>query len=206
MKTAALAALAAALWLAAPACAAGANTGDSHSAEEGDAVVADTARVFPSVTGRSLEGREYRLPGGFEGRANLVLIAFRREHQALVDTWMPAAARLEASYPDFRYYELPTIGRGYSLFRSFIDGGMRAGIPDSGARARTITLYIDKTDFRAALGLASEETVYALVVDERGLVVHSTDGGWTAEKGEAVAHAVNGALAAGEAGGGDGGF
>jgi hypothetical protein len=46
--------------------------------------------------------------------------------------------------------------------------GMRAGIPNPKTRERTITLYIDKADFRAALGLPDEEHIYILVVDRQG--------------------------------------
>jgi hypothetical protein len=160
-------------------------------------VVGDTVRVFPEVSGRNLEGREFRLPNDFEGRANLVLIAFQRDHQALVDTWMPAAAALSESLPDFRYYELPTIGSGYKLFRGFIDGGMRSGIPDREARERTITLYLDKDDFRGALGLASDETIYVLVLDASGKVALIVEGVHSVEKGANVREAIEELLGAG---------
>jgi hypothetical protein len=161
------------------------------------AVSGDTMRVFPEVSGRNLEGREFRLPNDFEGRANLVLIAFQRDHQALVDTWMPAAAALSESLPDVRYYELPTIGSGYRLFRALIDGGMRSGISDREARERTITLYLDKDDFRDALGLASEKTVYVLVLDADGKVVLTVEGVHSVEKSAIVREAIEELLGAG---------
>jgi hypothetical protein len=45
---------------------------------------------------------------------------------------------------------------------------MRAGIPNPKTRERTITLYLDKTDFRSALGMLDEEHIYTLVVDRQG--------------------------------------
>ncbi|MDR3747630.1 MAG: hypothetical protein P4M04_05705 [Acidobacteriota bacterium] len=57
------------------------------------------------------------------------------------------------------------------LTRWFIDSGMRRGIPDPNARARTITLYIDKKPFEQALQLPTEKTVYALLVDRSGKVL-----------------------------------
>jgi hypothetical protein len=159
-------------------------------------MVADTTHVFPEVSGRNLEGREFQLPRDFEGDVNLVLIAFQREHQTLIDSWMPAAAAWAESYPGLRYYELPTIGSGYRLFRGFIDGGMRGGIPDVEARERTITLYLDKAAFRSALGLASEKTVYALVVTAEGLVVRLLEGPYSDEKGAIVQRVIEETLAA----------
>jgi hypothetical protein len=153
-------------------------------------MVADTTRVFPEVSGRNLEGREFQLPSDFEGDVNLVLVAFQREHQRLIDSWMPAAAAWADSYPRLRYYELPTLGSGYRLFRSFIDGGMRGGIPDVEARERTITLYLDKSAFRSELGLASEETIYAIVVDAEGIVTQLLEGPYSDDKGAIIESAI----------------
>jgi len=86
-----------------------------------------------------------------------MLIAFQQWQQRQVDTWLPLAQRLEATYSALRYYELPTIRRLNTLARTFINEGMRAGIPDPVARERTITLYVDKRAFREMLGLCSEE-------------------------------------------------
>jgi len=157
-------------------------------------VAADTTATFPEVEGRNLEGWEFSLPGDFEGEANLVLIAFRREHQALVDTWMPPAAALSDTEARFRYYELPVLAGGYSLFRGFIDGGMRSGIDDLGARERTITLYLDKGSFRESLELPDEDTIYALVVDPAGNVAAREEGRHTATKWVHIERAVRGLL------------
>jgi peroxiredoxin len=44
---------------------------------------------FPQVTARDLGGREVALPADLRGQRNVVLIAFRRDQQQLVDSWMP---------------------------------------------------------------------------------------------------------------------
>src|SRR5512146_1371356 len=104
--------------------------------------------MFPRVQGANLERRSLTLPDDFAGERNLVLIAFKREQQFEIDTWIPAARQLARDYPDFRYYELPTISRNVPLARWWLDGAMRAGIPDRAAREATITLYLDKALFR----------------------------------------------------------
>jgi hypothetical protein len=45
---------------------------------------------------------------------------------------------------------------------------MRAGIPNPKSRERTITLYLEKDDFRAALDLGDEEHIFALLIDRQG--------------------------------------
>lgn len=151
---------------------------------------------LPAVSGSNLERQKLRLPEDLEGELNLVLIAFQQWQQRQVDTWLPLARGLEATHPALRYYELPTIQRLNALARTFINEGMRAGIPDPVARERTITLYVDKRAFREALGLRSEANIYALLLDRQGRVLWQAEGAWTAEKGESLAEAIEQALAA----------
>jgi hypothetical protein len=125
---------------------------------------------FPPITGETLTGRRLHLPGDFEARLNLVFVAFRRGQQSAVDTWLPVAADVEASFPDVRYYELPVISRLYAPARPFIDGGMRRGIPDVRARERTVTVYTDKPTVRRALDIESESHVWAFLVDRDGRI------------------------------------
>jgi hypothetical protein len=127
------------------------------------------------------------LPQDFEGEYNLVLIAFQQWQQTQVDTWIPFARQLEDIYPTVRYYELPTIQRLNVLARTFINEGMRAGIPDPLARERTITLYLDKAEFRQALDLPHEDHIYVLLLDRHGTVLWRAEGTFTPERGDSLA-------------------
>ena len=137
---------------------------------------------FPSVTGSSLQRKRLSLPQAFEGERNLVFVAFQQWQQSQVDTWIPFARQLEASLPGLCYYELPTIRRLNALSRTFINEGMRAGIPDPVARERTITLYVDKNEFRRALQLPHEEEIHVLLLDRSGAVLWQAEGAFTPEK------------------------
>jgi predicted transcriptional regulator len=132
------------------------------------------------------------LPHDFQGERNLVLIAFQQWQQTQVDTWIPFARQLEATYPAVRYYELPTIQRLNTIARTFINEGMRAGIPDQVARERTITLYLDKKAFREALQLPGEDDIYVLLLDRQGRVLWRAEGAFTPDKGESLAAAIRG--------------
>ncbi|HEU5439123.1 MAG TPA: hypothetical protein VFU88_07515 [Ktedonobacterales bacterium] len=146
---------------------------------------------FPRVHAANLEHREFTLPDDFDGERNLVLIAFKREQQAEIDTWIPAAQRLAREHPDVRYYELPTISRGVPLARWWLDAAMRAGIPDRAAREATITLYVDKPAFRDALQLPTEETIAVLLVRRDGQVLWRDEGAYTEEKGQRLMDTLN---------------
>jgi hypothetical protein len=123
---------------------------------------------FPKVNGSNLLRQKRILPQDFQGNLNLVFIAFQQWHQMEVDSWIPLAKELEQQYKDLAYYELPTIQSMNSFSKMFINEGMRAGIPNPKTRERTITLYLNKADFRAALGMLDEEHIYILLIDRQG--------------------------------------
>jgi hypothetical protein len=150
---------------------------------------------FPTVTGSNLLREKRSLPGDFEGELNLVFVAFQQWHQREVDTWIPFARQLERTHPQVRYYELPTIRRLNVLSRTFINEGMRAGIPDPVARERTITLYVDKDRFRQALQLPTEDHISVLLLDRQGTVLWRAEGLFASEKAESLESAVQGASA-----------
>jgi hypothetical protein len=154
-----------------------------------------SAVLFPTLSGTSLSGKDFTLPRDFAGQLNLVFIAFRREQQAVVDTWVPHAKRLAFDNPEVRFYELPTIARRYVLIRPIIEGGMRGGVTEKAARDATITLYTDTGRFRRALALPSEAQVYTLLVDGAGRVRWRSEGPFTAAKGASLDAAVERLLA-----------
>jgi hypothetical protein len=124
--------------------------------------------TFPTVSGSNLLREKLTLPRDFQGKLNLVFIPFERWHQMEVDSWSALAEEMEKQYEGLVYYELPTLQNGGAFYKIFLNEGMRAGIPNPKTRERTITLYLDKADFRAALDMKDEEHIYVLVVDRQG--------------------------------------
>jgi carbon monoxide dehydrogenase subunit G len=53
-----------------------------------------------ALSGRSLDGRSYELPDDLAKPYNLLVVAFRREQQALVDRWLPWLIELEQRRAD----------------------------------------------------------------------------------------------------------
>ncbi|MBL0171056.1 MAG: hypothetical protein IPP90_10045 [Gemmatimonadaceae bacterium] len=148
---------------------------------------ADSARLFPSVSGSNLEGRKFSLPADFGGDFNVVLVAFKREQQNDVDTWLPFLRETTARRSDVRVYELPTLNRGYRFMRGVIDGGMARGIPERATREATITLYIDKSPFKQALGIDSESQIRIYLVARGGRVLWHGNGRYSEELASALA-------------------
>lgn len=135
--------------------------------------------LFPTVTGSSLSQTEHTLPGTLVHPRNLLLIAFKQRQQDDVDSWLPVAAELAAEFPDLGVYELPVISRAYRPVSGFIDGGMRAGIPDLAVRDATITLYIDRGAFARALAIESFDAIAPMLVTPSGSVLWRSVGRMT---------------------------
>ncbi len=81
-----------------------------------------------------------------------------------MNSWIPLARKLEEQIPGLVYYELPTIRSLGTFSRFFINEGMRAGIPSQKSRERTITLYLDKDEFRSTLSMEDENHIYILLL------------------------------------------
>jgi len=145
---------------------------------------------FPGVTGTNLLRQKLTLQVIRQGELNILFIAFQQWHQAWVDSWVPTARQLEQVFPGVQFYELPVIWKMNRFSQTFINGGMRAGIPNRTTRQKTITLYTDKGAFRQALDLPNEESIYVLVVDRQGNVLWRTEGAYSEEKGEALKKAI----------------
>ena len=137
---------------------------------------------FPTVSGHNLERQEFEFPRDFEAELNLVIVPFKQYQQNSVNTWIPTAQEIEANSPNFIYYELPTIYEMPVLSRTFINEGMRAGIPDQTARMRTVTLYLNKEQFKSALGITSEDTIYLFIINQDGDILWQTEGEFSPEK------------------------
>lgn len=134
------------------------------------------AIVFPRVEGASLDGHHVVLPRDIEADFAIILVAFTREQQDDVDTWLPIARAIEQRNPRICVYELPVIHRMNRLSRFLLDSAMRRGIPDPHARHRTITLYVDKPAFRSSLGIATEDKIEVMLVDREGRVLWRRSG------------------------------
>jgi hypothetical protein len=146
---------------------------------------------FPQVSGSNLLRENVSLPGDLSAAYNLLLIAFYQPQQDDINTWLPYAKKLESDRPDFTYFELPVIRSLNPLARWFINEGMRAGIGDREALARTVTLYLDKNEFRNTLGIVNENTIHILLVHRTGEILWQTTGRYSEEKHDALIEQMN---------------
>ena len=152
---------------------------------------ADAERIhtpyFPRITAENLNRVEMTLPDDLAGSPALILIAYKQKQQTNVNTWLDRMDEIESAIPGVQIIETPTISSGkWGWMAGFIDGGMRSGIPDPEARARTITLYTDVSLFNQALNIESTDTIYAVLLDEEGEVLDMAEGDYTPAKLDAL--------------------
>jgi hypothetical protein len=136
---------------------------------------------FPALKVRDLEGTHHVIPHDLPGGPHIVVLAFQQWHQSIVDRWKPHLEALSERHPGTQVWEVPSISRGYRLFRSGIDGGMAAAIPDVNARRHTLTAYTDMGALARDLELHSFETVHVYLVDCSGRILWRNEGEPTAE-------------------------
>jgi hypothetical protein len=145
---------------------------------------------FPRVIGSNLLRQKVTLPADLRAELNILFVAFFQWHQAQVDSWIPLARQLEQILPGVQFYEIPVIQKMNFLSQTFINEGMRAGIPNQTTRQKTITLYLDKRVFRRALDLPNEDNIWVLVLDGAGNLLWRTQGAYSPEQGEALLGAI----------------
>jgi hypothetical protein len=133
---------------------------------------------FPPIQTTSLDGAHMNLPADFSGELNLVIISFAREQQHEVDSWTPAARKIESAHSQFRYYELPTLSRENLLYRWWFDEALRSNTTDKALRSRILTAYVNKQSFKKSLDIKSEKRVVAILVDPKGQVYWRADGAY----------------------------
>ncbi|TFG31083.1 hypothetical protein EU527_13285 [Candidatus Thorarchaeota archaeon] len=145
---------------------------------------------FPHMVAKNLNKEDMQIPISLHGDPKLFVVAFQQWQQELVNSWILFCDSLVKKYPNFDFYELPTIRRMNPLYQRFIDGGMRAGIPSNESRERTITLYIDKEPFKESLDIVTEETIYLFLIDTVGEIIWREEGGLTDKKAGKLERAI----------------
>jgi hypothetical protein len=134
---------------------------------------------FPAIQATSLDGIHMNLPASFSGQLNLVILSFAREQQQEVDSWIPAARKIESNHSEFRFYELPTMSRENLLYRWWFDEALRSNTTDKNLRSRILTAYVSKRAFKKSLHIENEKRVVAILVDQKGQVYWRSDGMYT---------------------------
>jgi hypothetical protein len=148
---------------------------------ENSKIEANKDNYFPKVSGIDLQGKKQDLPKVFDNQFNLVIVAFRREQQEQVDSWIKAIQPILKEKTNLSFFEIPLIYELSSPKRFWVNNGMRFGIPDENARKHTITVYTNREEFFKITKM-QEDKIYALLINKEGRILREEEG--VADKGK----------------------
>ena len=125
-------------------------------------------KKFPVVNAKTLAGQETTIPDDAAGKVTLVAVAFARESQAQLDSWLNPFYEKFGSREDSMFYEVPMISGGYKFMKMIIDGGMRGGLPEF-KHKHVVTMYGDVDTYLQGLSL-DKSNGYAFLLDREGII------------------------------------
>jgi hypothetical protein len=137
-----------------------------------------TGQAFPSVTGQNLEKESMTLPDDLQGEMALLLIGYKQDSQFDIDRWLIG---LDMTETKVAVYEVPTIqGLFPRMFSTFIDNGMRSGIPKPLWKG-VVTVYKDGEKVQAFTGNEKPNNTRVVLLDAQGNVIYFYDQGFSVD-------------------------
>jgi len=132
--------------------------------------------MFPNISGESLEKNEIEMPEYFKGAKTIILIGYKQDSQFDIDRWLIG---LDMTETNVKVYELPTIqGLFPRMFSTFIDEGMRKGIPKE-LWGGVITIYSDGALVQEFTGNENPNNARVMILDENGKIIYFYDRGFS---------------------------
>lgn len=133
---------------------------------------------FPSVSGQNLEEEIVNIPNDFQGDFTLLLVGYKQNSQFDIDRWLIG---LDMTQTNVDVYEIPTIqGLFPRMFSTFIDSGMRKGIPKALWKG-VITVYKDGDTVQAFTGNENPNNARVMLLDKKGVIVYFYDDGFSVD-------------------------
>lgn len=136
-------------------------------------------KKFPVVNAKTLAGKKTTVPDDAAGKVTLVCVAFLRESQSQLDSWLNPFYEKFGSRDDIMFYEVPMISGGYKFMKLIIDGGMRGGLPEF-KHKHVVTMYGDVESYMQVLNL-DPRNGHAFLLDREGIIRWQNEGFSNAE-------------------------
>ena len=124
---------------------------------------------FPQISAETLAGTKIILPDSAQGKIALITIAFKREAQSQLDSWLRPFMEEYGETPGFTFYEIPMLARYWKLLGWMIDSGMRSGIEEE-KHKNVMTYYGNYTHYQRVLRLNDSTFGYVFLLDREGII------------------------------------
>ena len=136
-------------------------------------------RTFPTVIGHALSGDQVTIPEKFKGQVTVLLVGYKQKAQFDIDRWILGLLQADV-YSTI--VEVPTIaGMMPQMVQSFIDNGMRAGIPKEDW-ASVVTVYEDADKIIGSIGNESPQNAQVVLLDRNGAIRWFSNRGYSASQ------------------------
>lgn len=131
-----------------------------------------------TATGQSLEGKEVAIPEDFSGKKTLLLFGYVQDSQFDIDRWLIG---LDMTGTEVAVYEIPTIqGMFPRMFSTFIDNGMRKGIPKPLWKG-VVTVYEDGDKVQRFTGNQNPNNARVMLLNEQSEIIYFYDQGFSVD-------------------------
>jgi len=138
-------------------------------------IIFQKENYFPRLSGENLNGKKYSIPDDLSGSIKIIAVGFDRNHQEIINTWIPVLDNILDKENKIKLFELPIIYEMKYPGRIWLNNAMRIGIPDLKSRERTITIYTNRDFLIKELNLNITES-YLFVINNRGKILWLTSG------------------------------
>lgn len=140
-----------------------------------------TDTLFPTLSAKTLAGTEITYPDDIKGKVSLILIAFERNTQRVLDSWINPFQKEFQTESGVQFFEIPMLKRRWIIMSPIIDGGMRSGIPEE-KHGNVTTFYGDIDKYCEKLLIEDKSDGYVFLLDKTGRIQWYNRGLATPEK------------------------
>ena len=136
---------------------------------------------FPELKAETLSGIDMKYPDDVKGKVTLILMAFKRETQRKIDSWLGPFSKTFENDTTVNFFEIPMLAGAWKLMSPIIDGGMRSGIPKQ-KHGNVTTYYGNVNKYCELLGIEDKSDGYVFLLDKNGVIQWISKGFATEEK------------------------
>ena len=134
---------------------------------------------FPLLQARTLAGENIEYPKALAGNKSLLVMVFEdigryQEAQSQANQWL-AVCESRWQRLGILAHEIPMMGGVWKIARSYIDEGMRLGLPVE-KHSSVSCFYGDKDKYRRLLAIEKFAEAQVFLLDENGSILLQTHG------------------------------
>jgi hypothetical protein len=144
---------------------------------------AQNGKMFPEITGTTLEDKTVSLPKDTKGKYTLVGVAYSQKADDALKGWFQPVYEtfLDESDYDVNVYFIGMISGIKEVAAGTIEKKMKQGV-DPVLHKNMLLYKGEAAKYKDLLGLKEKDTPYFFLIDKTGKVVYTTSGAYTDAK------------------------